>query len=81
MSHYHSCPNCYDNYPCDMDCSIAWEDEYDGRMFGSHTICDGCQQESAPKDFESFVDWYKVEAQKKNPSRTWWDIYHGIKRK
>jgi hypothetical protein len=81
MSHWHKCPECYETYQCDEDCSIAWEDEDDGRAFGSYTLCDDCGRANAPTDLESLVDWYKVEAQRKHPSQSWWDIYHGIRRK
>lgn len=80
-THWHSCPECYEKYPCDMDCSIAWEDEDDGRQFGSYCVCDNCSRESAPKDVESFADWYKAESQKKNPSKVWWEFYNGFRRK
>lgn len=86
--HWHGCPECYEKYPCNMDCTIAWEDEEDGRQFGSYWTCDSCAKsseekniESVPKDLESLIAWYRSEAQKKNPSKTWWDIYCGTRKK
>ena len=40
--HLHACPECYENKPCNMACSVD-EDEPGGRLFGSHAVCDECK--------------------------------------
>ena len=62
--HLHSCPECYQKYPCDMDCSIEPDLEdpttYPGYHFGAHCICDKC------------------EGQKEAPSQEWFARYNGV---
>lgn len=81
MMHQHKCPECYNSYPCDMDCTIEpdLEDAW-GRQYGSYCKCDNCEK-SLSEDLEPgkiTVQWFKKEAQKKNPSPQWWKIYNGI---
>jgi len=80
MIHYHGCPSCYEKFPCNMDCSIAYEDEDDGRLYGSYYECDDCKRETPPTDQEEFIRWYKEESQKLKPNRAWWRIYNGYRK-
>ena len=55
--HYHSCPECYEKYPCDMDCTIEADLEdsvcHPGKQFGSHCVCPLCEN----NEYDSL--WFK----------------------
>lgn len=78
--HYHSCPTCYKNYSCAMDCTIEPDLSKDGLSFGSYCQCDECEQGAKVKlgKFD-LVSWYKAESQKKYPTSKWWNLYNGLK--
>lgn len=48
MKHYHSCPECYEKYSCEMKCTIEPDLEdpvcHPGKEFGAHCVCDQCDQ-------------------------------------
>jgi hypothetical protein len=70
MNHYHSCPECYEKYSCDMDCTIEPDLEdpiaHPGKQFGSHCECASCQK--LERDSHGTVLY----------SKEWWDRYHGF---
>jgi hypothetical protein len=44
-NHVHTCPICYEDMPCDDECS--WEGDYvtnDGIPICHHAICDRCAE-------------------------------------
>jgi hypothetical protein len=53
MIHYHGCPECYEKYSCDMDCTIELDlaDSvcYPEKQFGAYCICNGCNSEKEDK--------------------------------
>lgn len=81
MNHFHRCPNCYDKHSCDMSCTIV-EDLSDdlGRPFGSHCICQDCEQEYIPDNKSDLRSWFSIVGQNKNPPPPWWLFYNGIKK-
>lgn len=46
MTHWHHCPECYEKYPCDMDCTIEPDLFDNGREFGAHCICFVCEEKA-----------------------------------
>jgi len=40
--HYHSCPECYEHVPCEMNCTIEYDLQDGDREFGAHCVCDNC---------------------------------------
>lgn len=53
--HYHHCPECYEKWKCQMECTIEYDlqdDQCDpGKQFGSHCICPECDTEALTKEF------------------------------
>lgn len=43
MNHYHACPDCYEDYPCGMDCTVEPDLHSAGRDFGSYSRCNQCE--------------------------------------
>ena len=62
--HFHGCPECYEKWPCEMECTIEPDLEdaiaYPGMHFGAHCVCNGCLN--------------------KNPTKEWWEKYNGFTR-
>jgi hypothetical protein len=63
MTHYHSCPKCYQDIPCEMDCSIEDDLKKDNKKFGSYAICDECE----------------ITKPEILLSKEWWSKYTGVK--
>lgn len=83
MMHRHKCPECYEAYPCDMKCTIESdiEGDGDGIQYGAYCKCDECEKSSNEnKPVKITLEWFKAEAQKKNPTAQWWKIYNGTLR-
>lgn len=68
--HWHHCPECYDSYQCNMECTIESEED-DGRQFGAHCKCFSC---------EPLVGYDSRGNKVEEFSQDWWDRYNGIKR-
>lgn len=47
--HAHGCPICYENVPCDDECSIEPDLELDITPRGSYVTCDDCAAKVAPR--------------------------------
>lgn len=43
--HFHHCPECYQKWECQMKCTLEPDLEDEGKQFGSHCMCDGCEKE------------------------------------
>lgn len=45
--HYHHCPECYEKYPCDLDCTIEPDLSdpicHPDKEFGAHCVCSLCE--------------------------------------
>lgn len=72
IQHYHHCPECYEVYPCLMDCTIEYDLEEDGKQFGAHCECFQCKPIPGYDSVGNKIEEY---------SKEWWDIYHGFKRR
>lgn len=47
--HVHPCPECYNDWPCAMDCSIVTDLRRDnGMASGSHALCGPCDRAMKP---------------------------------
>lgn len=44
IRHRHSCPECYDSWTCTYPCTLEPDLEDRGEPFGSHTVCDQCEE-------------------------------------
>ncbi len=68
--HYHHCPECYEVYSCDMDCTIEPDLDdpgcHPGKEFGAHCECNRCTAQE--KDSRGVVIF----------SKEWWLRYHGF---
>lgn len=65
--HYHSCPECYEKWPCDLGCTIEPDLDdpicHPDKIFGAHCVCPLCDNEEVKEELFT-------------PS--WWDRYHGF---
>lgn len=81
MAHYHTCPSCYENYMCNLPCTIEPDLSKDGKDFGSYAECDNCcRNRIAAETTGDFKYWFKQEGQKTFPNQEWWNYYVGIKK-
>jgi len=70
--HYHSCPECYEHWECNFDCTIEldlsdlFKDPFDKsvREFGSHCTCPDCDK--------------TIEDNAKYQTKEFWDVYNGF---
>jgi len=54
IPHVHSCPECYEDVPCTMDCTLEPDLERDnGTPVGSHCVCDRCHKWLAARGLKS----------------------------
>lgn len=63
MIHYHSCPKCSNDFPCEMDCAIIDDLTRDSKDFGSYSVCDECD----------------ITKPNVVLSKEWWSKYTGVK--
>jgi hypothetical protein len=70
--HYHHCPECYEKWQCNFDCTIEPDLEDRGRQFGAHCICNSCEKE---------VYYHTVlttNDEEKYKHKEFWDAYNGF---
>lgn len=53
--HYHSCPECYEKYPCCMKCTLEYDLQDGDKKMGAHCICDQCESKQLD------IDKYKTK--------------------
>lgn len=49
-THYHSCPECYERFPCVDSCTAEVDLSENGVTFGSHAVCDDCKADGRGDD-------------------------------
>lgn len=70
-THWHSCPECYEKYQCNMACTIEPDLQDGDKEFGAHCKCFMC---------EPLIGYDEVGNKVEEFSKDWWDRYNGIKR-
>jgi hypothetical protein len=47
--HYHQCPECFEKWPCELDCTIDTDLDdpigHPDKKFGSHCVCSLCDKD------------------------------------
>lgn len=56
-AHYHACPECYEHWKCNLDCTIEPDLQDGDREFGSHCTCPVCDP-NHPKYDQAWFDRY-----------------------
>lgn len=52
--HYHGCPECYEKWECQLDCTIEYDLTdlmSDGHKYGSYCTCPSCDTNILTKEF------------------------------
>lgn len=62
--HYHGCPECYEKWPCNMDCTIEYDLQDGDREYGCYCTCSDCDK--------------VIEDNARYQTKEFWDIYNGF---
>ena len=58
--HYHGCPECYEKWPCEENCTIEYDLQDGDKAYGAYCVCDQCDvSKYKTKEFWDIYNGFK----------------------